>query len=354
MVGASGIGTYLQNILPRIASGAPSWAFTLLGSPSILEGLGLPRRNGIGYVAVSAGVYTLREQIEVPWRTPRGTDLLWIPHYNVPLLYTGRLVVTIHDVLHLARPEFIGGRHRRLYARALFGVVAKRAARIMVDSDFTRTELTRHTGVRPERVRRVYPGVGESWFAQRPPKVPRTSDSYVVFVGNVKPHKNLGALLRAFADLRDRIPERLVIVGRRSGFRTGDSEVPGLADQIGDRVKFTGEVTDSQVRELVAGASALVQPSLYEGFGLPPLEAMACGCPVLVSRCGSLPEVCGDAAWYCDANDYRDIGRQLWRILTDEPLRGQLRARGSARAKQFTWQACAEQTLAVLREVVDG
>jgi len=353
MLGASGIGTYLRNILPQIAGLAPDWKFTLLGSLAGLSDLGLPRRNSISCVPMSSDVYTLWEQIEVPLRTPRGADLLWIPHYNVPLLYTGPIVVTIHDVLHLARPEFIGGPHRRWYARALFAAVAQRAVRIMVDSDFTGSELARHTGVSPERVRRVYPGVDESWFGL-PPSMPGMSDPYVVFVGNVKPHKNLGTLLRAFLDLQNEILERLVIVGRRSGFRTGDSAVPILADQLGDRVQFTDEVSDQQVRQLVAGARALILPSFYEGFGLPPLEAMACGCPVLVSRCGSLPEVCGDAALYCDASDYRDVGRQLVRLLTDEPLRGYLQTRGRVRARQFTWQACAEETLAVLREAMSA
>jgi len=143
-------------------------------------------------------------------------------------------------------------------------------------------------------------------------------------------------------------------VGRQSGFRTGDPGVPVLAAQLGDRVMFTGEVSDREVRAFVAGARALVLPSLYEGFGLPPLEAMACGCPVLVSRCGSLPEVCEDAAWYCDAGDYRDVGRQLVRVLSDDGLRDRLRNLGRTRARQFTWQACADQTLAVFQEAVSG
>src|SRR6266699_260521 len=274
MLVASGIGTYLRNLIPRLAAIVPEWHLTLIGTSEDLELLPMPTGSSVRHVQMTTAVYTPTEQVEMLFRVPKGADLLWIPHYNLPVLYRGRMVITVHDVLPLARPEFIGGRYRNLYARALFAGVAARASRVLVDSNFTRLGLLRFTAVSPHLIKTVYPGVDNAWFDVR--RSPNTAKPYVVFVGNVKPHKNLRGLLRAFERLKDRISHRLLVVGRHSGFRTNDREALGLAAALGQRVEFVGEIGDEDARRLVANASALALPSHYEGFGLPPLEAMAC------------------------------------------------------------------------------
>jgi glycosyltransferase involved in cell wall biosynthesis len=144
----------------------------------------------------------------------------------------------------------------------------------------------------------------------------------------------------------------LLIVGRIDGLRTADSAVLGHAKAYGDRVQLTGEMNDPMLRSLIAGAAALVHPSLYEGFGLPPLEAMAAGRPCLVSRTTAMPEICGDAALYCNPLDPADIALRLHQLLTDERLRNDLSARGRARAATFQWSRTAERTLEALEHAL--
>jgi glycosyltransferase involved in cell wall biosynthesis len=173
-------------------------------------------------------------------------------------------------------------------------------------------------------------------------------------VGSAKPHKNLIALLRAFDAARDALTDHdLVLVGAFEHQRTLDAEAIALARSLGSRVRLVGDADDAAVRAFVANASALVLPSLYEGFGLPAIEAMAAGCPCLVSSAASLPEVCGDGAVYFDPNDPADIAGQLVRVLTDGELRARLVSAGRARAASFDWDDTASRTAAALDRALD-
>ena len=155
--------------------------------------------------------------------------------------------------------------------------------------------------------------------------------------------------MAAFSRIANDIPHKLVIVGKREGFITGDSDVQEAAQRLGGRVLFTGQIDQSLLRRYYSHAALLAFPSLYEGFGLPPLEAMACGCPVLVSNAASLPEVCGDAAVYVDPYRVEDIADTLLRVLLDGGLRTELSARGLERAASYQWQRTAQQTLEVMK-----
>jgi glycosyltransferase involved in cell wall biosynthesis len=151
----------------------------------------------------------------------------------------------------------------------------------------------------------------------------------------------------------DRVPHDLVLVGKKEGFITGDHLVAQEAHRLGGRVKFTGYVDDQQLRQYFAHADAMVFPSLYEGFGLPPLEAMAAGCPVLVSNAGPMPEVCGDAALYCDPRRPEDIAAKLLGLMSDAELQDRLRRQGYERARGFTWDRCVRQTCEVIARVIE-
>ena len=168
----------------------------------------------------------------------------------------------------------------------------------------------------------------------------------------MKPHKNLGRLLEAFAAVTGDIPHDLVLAGRRRGFLTGDREVANLAEGLAERVRFTGFLEADELRRAVAGAEALVLPSLYEGFGLPAVEAMACGRPVLAARAGALPEVCGEAALYCDPRDRRDIAAGLRRLAGDPELAARLAAAGHRHARRFCWDDTAAGVGRAIRELV--
>jgi len=350
MVEASGIGTYLRNVLRRLVAGGPEWRLALLGDPEVLARHAWSAAPGVQVIAHRAPVYGLRQQILPAAARRLAPDLLWVPHYNMPLAWRGRLLVTVHDLAHLALPEVFGRGARRAYACLTFAAVRRRAAGLLYVSRFTRNEFHRLVGA-PRGAEWVVPnGVDPAWFEVEAPVAGERP--YFIYVGNVKPHKNLGRLLEAFSTLVGEIPHDLVLAGRRRGFLTGDPEVARRAESLGERVRFAGFLAADQLRRTVAGASALVLPSLYEGFGLPAIEAMACGRPVLAANAGALPEVCGDAALYCDPRDPVDIAAGLRRLATDPELAARLAAAGPPRARRFSWDDTAAAVAVAIRQLV--
>jgi glycosyltransferase involved in cell wall biosynthesis len=231
----------------------------------------------------------------------------------------------------------------------MFGAVRRRAAAIMTVSQFTKNELIRFTGEGRQPIYPIHLGVADAWF-HIPSSARPYSNKYILYVGNVKPNKNLSALVKAFGLICDKVHHDLVIVGKKEGFITGDGIVAKEAERLGARVQFTGYVNDDEsLRQYFAHADALVFPSLYEGFGLPPLEAMAAGCPVLVSTAASLPEICGDAAVFCDPHRPEDIALKLLGLLMNEEMQDKIRRKGYEQARAFTWDRCVAQTCEVIR-----
>ncbi len=347
----SGIGTYLTNVLPRVIALAPHLRFVLLGHQHDVTALGVSRSADVDFVSATSPLYSVQEQVELPRRIPNNTDLLWTPHYPLPVAYRGKLVVTVHDVFHLAMPNYVKGPFKRLYARTMFKTLRYKASAILTVSEFSKRELLRLTRPNNQAVTVTPLGVSEHWFLHHNGPSPRPKP-YMLFVGNVKPHKNVRGLLEAFGYVKDILPHDLVIVGKKEGFITPEVQLSPLVERLGDRVTFAGYVSPEVLKQYMHHADAFVFPSFYEGFGLPPLEAMASGTPVIVSRRASLPEVCGDAALYCDPYDPRDIASKLNKLASDGALRAELRQRGRARAAQFSWENCARQTLSVIEQVL--
>jgi glycosyltransferase involved in cell wall biosynthesis len=352
MIASSGIGTYLQNTLSRMVAARPDWRFTLLGERAQLESAGLDSPANVQVRETRAPIYSLREQLAFAAPGLRRADLFWSPHYNVPLLSTRRLLVTVHDVMHLALPEYQRRWPHRQYATTMYSAVRRRAAAVICNSEYTRRELDRLAG--PARSTHViHLGVDPSWFAAARPLDGRAARPYIVFVGLAKPHKNLVGLLRAFAMIRDRIPHDLTIIGGNPHMlRTADNRIAAEAAGLGDRLHVFDRLQLGVLQQCVAGADLLVQPSLCEGFGLPPLEAMAAGTPCLVSRIEPLIEVCGEAAAYCDPHDPPDIAEQLLGLLQSPATRHDLRRRGRHRARTFTWDRTADATLSIFEQVL--
>lgn len=350
---AAGIGTYITQLAPRIIELNRDLSFSLVGDPDRLAALPWGDQENVRIEPFQAGMYSLREQLRLPVHLADGSSLLWVPHVSVPVSYAGPLVTTVHDTFHLTMPELLGGLHKRAYARFMYGVVRRKSDVVLTVSEFSKRELIGRAHVPPERIRVTPLGVDGHWF-KPPPGASPDASSYFVFVGSVKPHKNLSGLLRAFELAQARIPHKLVIIGRREGLLTADRNLEATANRLGDRLQFTGYIDDALLKRYIAHAEALVLPSLYEGFGLPPLEAMASGCPVLVSRTASLPEVCGNAALYCDPARPEDIAEKIVTLLSDRSLRETLRRRGLEHARSFSWDRCAEQTSAALRECLES
>jgi glycosyltransferase involved in cell wall biosynthesis len=346
-INTSGMGTYLRNLLPGVIAMFPKQKFCLLGDVRSLSVLAWTNSDNVSLIEASSPMYSLTEQLELIKKIPKETQLYWASHYNIPVLYSGDMLVTFYDLFHLAMPKLVGGRHKRFYAKLMFHMVRWRALAIITISQFSKDEFWRFIGPTRQSIIPIHLGVAKSWFDIKPSARPY-SKKYILFVGNIKPHKNLSRLVKAFNLILNRINHDLVIVGKKEGFITGDTLVADLATRLGSRVEFTGYVDDAALHQYFAHAEVMVFPSLYEGFGLPPLEAMAAGCPVLVSNVGPMPEVCGDAALYCDPYNVDDIAQKLFTILNDDTLRETLRQRGLERAHSFTWDKCIAQTCDVI------
>jgi glycosyltransferase involved in cell wall biosynthesis len=270
-------------------------------------------------------------------------DITWSLH---PLLMPSRhavRAVTIHDLYFLDRPEHTAAEIRRDYA-ALAPRHAARADLVVVNSAYTRGEVIRRLGVEADRVTVCYPGA-----PALPPRPLPPSAGPILHIGTIEPRKNVEALIRAYAELgrsRPHVPP-LVFAGR-SADRVG---LP--ADLSAGRIEFLGYVEDERKAQLYREASMLVIPSNDEGFGIPALEAMTVGVPVVAAGRGALPEVVADAGILCDADAAADLAGAMGRILDSEPLRLDLRARGIERARAFTWQASAARLLAAFRSAHD-
>jgi glycosyltransferase involved in cell wall biosynthesis len=348
-IDSSGVGVYIKGIMPGIVERLHNVSIVGIGDRARLEQFSWSRAANLRLIDCRAGRYSLAEQIYLPLLIPRSTDLFFSPYYPIPLFYRGRLAVTVHDLSHLVVPEIIGNLKKRIYAKTMFRALRKRASVIFTVSDFSKSELLRLTaGPREDNILPTHLGISPEWYGAAQLLAVR-SRSYFIYVGNIKPYKNLSRLVDAFLKIKDRIPHDLVIVGQSEGLITGESmEFFQRVRGAGERIHLAGFVPYQELRSLVGHADALIMPSLYEGFGLPPVEAMAAGVPIAVARAASLPEVCGDAALYFDPLSIEDIGAKLVMIGSDAELRLQLREKGLRRSRDFTWDACSEKTAQAL------
>ena len=263
-------------------------------------------------------------------------------------------VTVVHDLLPLFFPAEYP--RQQYYFRSLVPRVLRSSRVLVADSESTRRDITQSYGIAPDKIRVVYPGYDPDTYSANGSDRPLRSGegSYLLYVGNLLPHKNLLSLLDALAILRRRRRARLIIRGdgQPAYARAVRERVETLG--LGDLVSFQGYAAEGALRDLYAGAVCLVLPSLREGFGLPVLEAMACGTPVITSSSSSLPEVGGDAALRVDPHDAIDLADAMYRVLTDADLRDDLRERGLKWVRAFSWRRTAEQISRLLDEVRAG
>jgi glycosyltransferase involved in cell wall biosynthesis len=312
------------------------------------HGIGRFARNvlaGIDYCPVSTGghpaapldAYRLARALGVL----SGNDLFFSPGYNTPLFCSRPFVFTIHDLSHIYCPQNSSA-SIRLYYAMIMKPACYRAAKILTVSEFTRKQILEWSGVSPERVCNVSCGVDPKYCAEG--TVYQASFPYLLSVSNRKPHKNELRIVMAFAQSR-LAPEIHLMF-------TGDCtrELTALIAQhrLAATVHFTGRVPEEDLPALYRGATALVFPSLYEGFGLPVLEAMACGTPVVTSKVTAMPEVAGDGALLVDPTSVAEISEAMRRIVSDASLRRRLPEKGLLRAAQFSW----EKTTAAVRSIL--
>jgi glycosyltransferase involved in cell wall biosynthesis len=355
-----GIGTYIRNLvrhLARIDSDTEFVVFCRPGDVGSIRALGENFRG----VPETAGNYTIAEQVRLPIAARReGVALFHAPHYVLPPLITCRSVVTIHDCIHLMFPQYLPNRMAPLYASTSIRLAARRATRVLTVSESSKRDILRFVPVPPEKIDVIYNAYDERFGIEpaeeevvRVRERYQLTDEFVLYAGNVKPHKNLERLIEAFELVRRRGLQhlKLVLIGDDISKYTALRRAVHR-HQLHKYVRFLGYMPEETLAVMYRLAAVFVFPSLYEGFGLPPIEAMASGTPVVTSNVSSLPEVAGDAALLVDPYDPVAIADGIDRVLRDEGLRRDLRMKGLARAKQFSWESSVRRVHDIYRQAV--
>ncbi len=360
-----GIGTYIRRLGEACARLSPSDDFVFLGETDRTDGKGMPRDvarisdNNVTWEPNSSANYGLRELVSVSWQVRNlGGDVFHAPHYVYPLMLPCPGVVTIHDCIHLRFPQQFPKLGSNSYARMMIRRAVARSDRVLTVSEATRADLVDLVDADPSKIEVIRHGcdpyfleavddlelsnVAEKYSLDRP---------FLLSVTNIKPHKNLKRLLESFGQLRrDYDDLDLVIAG---GDFSQHPELQAACKSYGieDRVKPLGFRPKKELRALYSLARIFVFPSLYEGSGLPPLEAMACGTPVVASDNSAIPEIVGRNGLLVNPYRVDAITDAIRSLLEDSSLRDALGAQGKLRAKEFDWDESARRVLEIYREV---
>ena len=351
MIEISGVGTYLQNLLSRLIDAPMRWRALL--PPNVYERFSWLKK--IDCIFLQTRFYSTREQWDLPRFIPK-CDVFWTPSFNVPLfpIRARHRLATLHDVNQLACSSqlSIG---EKMFVKTLMRRAAYGSTQVITDSLFSQREIEKHLAFPAEKMKVISLGVDHEWFNNQGKEDHLISLKYtlpkdfILFIGNVKPHKNLPRLLLAFEKTLD-FRHHLVVVGRNEQALRGDDLRVFLEKRptLKEKIHFLGFVPAEDLPPLYRLAKAFTMPSLYEGFGLPILEAMSCGCPVLAANRASLPEIAGPHAIYVNPEDVEDIARGLKEVLTKG---AELTKGGVAWSRQFSWDKAAEEHLEILQSL---
>ncbi|MFH0891293.1 MAG: glycosyltransferase family 1 protein [Candidatus Falkowbacteria bacterium] len=358
-----GLGRYTKEIVDRVLAADDINEYVVfLYKENFSEFTAVGPR--IRKVLVKARWYSFSEQIIMPWLIRREKlDLMHFPHFNVPLVCPAKFVVTIHDLILTRHPTQRATTLNPIFYKIKYFVykviiksAIKRARKIIAVSQFTKNDIINQFKVNEKRITVTLEGIA-SEFKDDLKKNDKNvllryniKEPYLLYVGNAYPHKNLEWLMGVFTAIRREKPAlHLVLVGKDDYFYSRLKKIVEKTES--GHILFPGYIPDSDLRAVYRLSLAYVFPSLYEGFGLPPLEAMANGCPVITSGRTSMPEILGEAAMYFDPENKEEMIRQVDRVMSDQDLRLTLINKGFEQAKKYSWDNCARQTLEIYNEV---
>ncbi|HKT51696.1 MAG TPA: glycosyltransferase family 1 protein [Candidatus Angelobacter sp.] len=355
-----GIGRYMRCLTEALLGVAPEHEYLLILPPDYADNIRAPGHSiRVEKIISAAGYYSIREQIELPRMVRQHrVDLLHSPHFNIPLMCPCPVVATIHDVIYLACAEDLPSVAGRLYYKGMMAAAVRRADRIVAVSSYSRDEIRRYLNTEREievihsGVDRCFQPVTDQARIQKVKAKYGIAGEYLLYTGIFKPRKNHRGLLEAFKRFLGRGGRAALVIA--GPVKEGEEELRKLADElrISHQVTFTGFVDDADLPALYSGASVYACPSLYEGFGLTVLEAMACGTAVVCSPATSLPEVAGAAALYADGRNAVEFGDALYHVFTDLNLRAGLVEKGYVNVGRFDWHETAQQTLAIYQRAL--
>ena len=310
-------------------------------------------------ITYESNIYGIYEQFKFPYKKVQGNNILHVPHYNIPIFYKGNLVTTIHDITHILFPEYLPNKFALYYAKFMISRAVKRSEYILTVSENTKKDLIKYFNADPNKIVITYNGVDKKFRCKEKSEYEYLYSKYridrnkkiLLYVGNKKPHKNIAKLIKAMSLLENKENYTLVLSGK--GFE-GYNELENLSDKLGlnELIIHTGIVSDEELVDLYNLADLFVFPSLYEGFGIPLLESMACGTPVICSNSSSLPEVVGDAALMFDPNDEVELARSIEGVLSNKQLYKELIEKGYKRVRKFTWEDCRRKTEEVYKNML--
>lgn len=336
MVEMSGIGTYIQHLLD---SGMYDIA---LGNDEKLA-----KYNINNVIEFDSKIYGIKEQLKFPYKKLKKLkpDILHIPHYNIPIFYRGKMIVTIHDLTHQIYTEFLPNKFAYFYARFMVWLALRKAEKVITVSENTKKDILKRYKVDPNKIEVIYNAAGEEFKKKEKKDIEYLYEKYsipknekiIMYVGNLKPHKNLERLLQAFSKMNN---ENIVLILVGKAFKRY-SELGSIEEKLGisNKVIHTGMVEQNELVDLYNLADLFVFPSLYEGFGIPVLEALACDTPVICSNTSSLPEVGGDVVDYFDPLNVEDIKNKI-----EENLEIKNKKNYKSQLEKFNWEKSIEKT----------
>lgn len=359
-LGRTGIGRYAEELLDQLQKLDTVNEYVVLLLPKQYESW-KPVAANFRAVRTTYEVYTWQEQLLLPWQIRSlAPDLVHFMSFNLPIFYAGRFVVTIHD-LTLVRFKNVKGTgfKRVLYEvkywamRGILRVVTSRAERIFVPTEFGRDDVVRQYKTDVSKIV-VTPEAVHPSFA-KPAEIDRfvVPERFIMYLGNYYPYKNIDRLIEAFSKTKARRDGVKLLLAGFSLYFTDLTKAYASKLNMGEAVVITGSVTDGELANLYQKTELYVFPSLYEGFGLPGLEAMSQGAPVLAARASCLPEVYGSAVEYFDPLDTDDMARQIDVLLDNPKRREELSRAGYELLKRYSWKTMAKQTLRVYKDVAD-
>lgn len=357
----SGVGNYIEKVIKKINCMNTRNNLVLFGTDNNYNYKKLNFKDEIilsnKIISDSKILRIIWEQIILPLKSKKQQiDILHCPAHVIPLFSSQITVVTVHDLAFKLFPKTFRWQNR-IYLNLIVPLSIKRADMIIAVSKNTKEDIVKEYGINPDKIKVIYNGVNDKY---KPIKNKKTTNklkekyklpkNYILYLGTLEPRKNIKRLIKAFDKLNHN-DLKLVIAGGK-GWLYDDIFKLVKTLNLENKIIFTGYIDEEDIVPLYSSATIFIYPSLYEGFGLPPLEAMACGTPVITSNISSLPEVVGDAAITVDPYDINDIASSIRQILNNKILQEDLRKKGLQQAQKFSWEKTAEETLKLYKECI--